>query len=100
MSEERDRREETERRRPAGGPVGTVLGLTVGPFGAAVGSLVDGDRFAFKFAFGAGGVDAGGPDRDGGGRDGLDEAVTVEVEDPAGRDADARDPSDGGESNS
>jgi hypothetical protein len=55
-------------------PIGTVFGATFGPFGAAVGSVVSEDRFAFKFSVGTG---ANGDD------DGFDEAnaATVEIED-------------------
>ena len=66
-------RSERDGERTESDPVGTMLGLSFGPFGAAVGSVVDRDRFAFKFAFGT------GADRDR--EEGLDGATTVEIED-------------------
>ena len=71
-------RSEREGERTASDPVGTMLGLSFGPFGAALGGVVDRDRFAFKVAFGT------GAERDR--EDGLDGATTVEIED-AGRTA-------------
>jgi hypothetical protein len=55
------------------GPVGTVLGATLGPFGAAIGVVVDEDRFAVRVP-----VDAGG--RAGPGTD--DGATAIEITDP------------------
>jgi len=36
------------------GPIGTVVGATLGPFGAAIGTLVDDTRFALKLSVGGG----------------------------------------------
>jgi len=56
--------------RRSGGPIGTVLGAALGPFGAAVGGVVDENRFAVTFSVGTGATS---------GRD--DEATTIEIED-------------------
>jgi hypothetical protein len=48
-------------------PVGIAIGSTLGPFSAAVGSVVSEDRFAFKLSVGAT-ADA-------------DEGTTIEIED-------------------
>ncbi|QLD86588.1 hypothetical protein HWV23_12905 [Natronomonas halophila] len=58
-------------------PVGTMLGASLGPIGAAVGAVVDEDRFAFKFSVGTGADD-----------DGMNDATTIEIED---KEADAED---------
>ncbi|MFQ3319007.1 MAG: hypothetical protein ACI8UR_001061 [Natronomonas sp.] len=55
-------------------PIGTVLGATFGPFGAAIGSVVDENRFAMTVSFGAGAMDDD---------DGLDDATAIEIEDDA-----------------
>jgi hypothetical protein len=65
--------DETPRRRSdRTNPVGIAIGSTLGPFSAAVGSVVSEDRFAFKLSVGAGSDD-----------DGFDEdnAATIEIED-------------------
>jgi hypothetical protein len=54
--------------RRSGGPIGTVLGATLGPFGAAVGGVVDENRFAVTLSVGTGAT---------GERD--DEATTIEI---------------------
>ncbi|WP_254839239.1 hypothetical protein [Natronomonas marina] len=63
--------------RPAG-PVGAVLGATLGPFGAAVGGVVDANRLAVKLSVGTG-------------ADADDDGTTIEIEAPESnekRDAD------------
>jgi len=68
--------DETPRRRSdRSNPVGIAIGSTLGPFSAAVGSVVSEDRFAFKLSVGAG--DNGDAD------DGFDDAdaTTIEIED-------------------
>lgn len=67
-------------RRGSRGPVGTVLGWTFGPFGAAVGSVVDENRFAFKLSIGAGGDRGRTDDRDRGTTIEIDDAADVDVE--------------------
>lgn len=74
MTEEpRDPRRETRDARTTdgrpNGPVGTVLGATLGPFGWAIGGVVGQDRLALKFSVGTGSTS----DRDDG--------VTVEIDD-------------------
>lgn len=65
---------ETRRRR---GPIGTVLGATLGPFGAAIGTVIDEDRVALTFSLGTG---AGSGDENGGTTLASD-ATTIEIED-------------------
>jgi hypothetical protein len=67
MTEHTQSTDEQSRRR---GPIGTVIGATLGPFGAAVGTVVDDTRFALKLSVGGGG----------GASDGA-EGTTIEVED-------------------
>ena len=57
------------------GPIGTVVGATLGPFGAAVGTVVDDTRLALKLS--VGGTGSGG--------DGVDrvESTTIEIQDAA-----------------
>jgi hypothetical protein len=55
------------------GPIGTVVGATLGPFGAAVGTVVDDTRFALKLSVGGTGSGGGGVDRV--------ESTTIEIED-------------------
>lgn len=74
MTDQRSEEPE-ERRRATDGPVGTMLGTTVGPFGFALGSVIDRNRAAFAFAFGTGASRRRG--------DGLDDAATVEVTAPS-----------------
>jgi len=58
------------------GPIGTVVGATLGPFGAAVGTVVDDTRFALKLS--VGGTGSGGSrDHDSG------DGTTIEIEDAA-----------------
>ncbi|MCY4731438.1 hypothetical protein KY092_12835 [Natronomonas gomsonensis] len=67
--------DETPRRRTdRSNPVGIAIGSTLGPFSAAVGSVVSENRFAFKLAVGAGAND----DAD----DGFDEdnAATIDIQ--------------------
>ena len=54
------------------GPIGTVVGATLGPFGAAFGTVVDDTRFALKLSAGGGG----------GASDGA-VGTTIEIEDAA-----------------
>ena len=54
------------------GPIGTVVGATLGPFGAAVGTVVDDTRFALMLSVGGGG----------GASDGA-EGTKIEIEDAA-----------------
>ncbi|MUV86680.1 hypothetical protein GJ631_08895 [Natronomonas sp. CBA1123] len=66
--------DETPRRRSdRTNPVGIAIGSTLGPFSAAVGSVVSEDRFAFKLSVGAGRDDD----------DGFDDAdaTTIKIED-------------------
>jgi hypothetical protein len=65
MSDKKRNREERT------GPIGTIVGATLGPLGAAVGTVVDEDRFAFKLSVGT--------DADEGG--GMADATTIEIED-------------------
>ena len=70
--------DETPRRRSdRTNPVGIAIGSALGPFSAAVGSVVSEDRFAFKLSVGA------GSDED----DGFDEdnATTIEIKDEDGQ---------------
>jgi hypothetical protein len=85
----RERSEQEGERRTASDPVGTMLGLTFGPFGAAVGSVVDSDRFAMKFSFGTGARDAARGD-------GLEDATTVEIVDASDADSTATDDGESG----
>lgn len=71
-SQERSGERRAERDR-AGGPFGTVVGWSFGPFGAAIGGVVDANRFALKVSFGA--------DRDLDGSVGTDRGTTIEIED-------------------
>ena len=57
------------------GPIGTVVGATLGPFGAAVGTVVDDTRFALKLSVGGTGS--------GGGASDVAESTTIEIEDAA-----------------
>jgi hypothetical protein len=71
--------DETPRRRSdRTNPVGIAIGSTLGPFSAAVGSVVSEDRFAFKLSVGAG--------NNGDGDDGFDDAdaTTIEIENADG----------------
>lgn len=61
------------------GPIGTVLGATLGPFGAAVGSVVDENRFGLRFAFGSGASTDESADS-------SDAGTTIEIEDSEGGD--------------
>jgi hypothetical protein len=58
------------------GPIGTVVGATLGQFGAAVGTVVDDTRLALKLSVGGRGS-GGSPDRDSG------EGTTIDIEDAA-----------------
>jgi hypothetical protein len=58
-------------REESAGPVGTMVGATLGPLGAAVGTVVDENRLAFKFSIGT------NADDDDGGAD----ATSIEIED-------------------
>jgi len=64
------------------GPIGTVVGATLGPFGAAVGTVVDETRFALRLSVGTG---AGGR---GGSESAAGRATTIDIEDPRNADAD------------
>jgi hypothetical protein len=82
-----DRNAERERERADSGttgPVGTMFGAAFGPFGAAVGSVVDANRVAFTFSFGTGVPGSSGRSED----DGLRDAATIEIE-GTGQDQDA-----------
>jgi hypothetical protein len=63
--------------RSTDGPVGAMLGAAFGPFGAAVGSVVDANRIAFSVRIGTGADDSGSGCA-------LDDAATVDVEEPDG----------------
>lgn len=71
-SQERSEERWAERDR-TGGPIGTIVGWSLGPFGAAIGGVVDANRFALKVSFGA--------DRDLDGSVGTDRGTTIEIED-------------------
>jgi hypothetical protein len=60
-------------------PLGTMLGASLCPLGAAVGAVVDEDRFALKFSIGTNADDA----------DGMDDATTIEIVDSDEEKADA-----------
>lgn len=66
-------------REESGGPIGTMVGATLGPLGAAVGTVVDEDRFALKFSIGTNANDD----------DGMDDATTIEIVDSEEEKADA-----------
>ncbi|MEF8807128.1 hypothetical protein [Natronomonas sp.] len=61
------------------GPIGTMIGASLGPLGAAVGTVVDENRFALKFSIGTNADDD----------DGMDDATTIEIEDSDEEKADA-----------
>jgi hypothetical protein len=66
-------------REESAGPIGTMVGATLGPLGAAVGTVVNEDRFAFKLSVGTGANDD----------DGMDDATTIEIEEAATEDESA-----------
>ena len=59
MTEHTQSTDEKGRRR---GPIGTVVRATVGPLGAAAGTVVDGTRFALKLSVGGTGSGGGASD--------------------------------------
>jgi hypothetical protein len=71
MTENTQSTDEQGRRR---GPIRSVVGATLGPFGAAVGTIVDDTRFALKLSVGGTGSGGSG-DHDSG------EGTTIEIED-------------------
>ena len=75
-SEEAERGRDRDRDRRTTGPFGTMFGATFGPFGAAVGSVVDANRMAFTFSFGT-----GVPGATRRGDEDLEDAATIEIED-------------------
>lgn len=52
-------------------PIGTMIGASLGPLGAAVGTVVDENRLAVTFSIGTNADDD----------DGMDDATTIEIED-------------------
>lgn len=83
---------ETEEQASGGGAIGTVVGATIGPFGAALGTVVDDTRFALKLS--VGGVSAGDTTDPGAGTSGTGidpDATTVEIADADGPDSGAAD---------
>lgn len=89
--DERDQKRSEERldeRGRTGGPIGTVIGWSLGPFGAAIGGVVDADRFALKVSVGA--------DRNLDGTVRTADGTTIEIEDETARGVE-EDGSDDGE---
>lgn len=82
--------EGTDRRR---GPVGTVVGATLGPVGAALGTVVDDTRFALTFSVGMG---ADRTDGDGTTGRGPDRGTTIEIDGAEGGGAASSDSGPGG----
>lgn len=76
-------------RQPAQGPVGTVLGWSLGPFGAAVGGVVDANRVAFKLSVGAGADRSRSGDHDRGTTIEIDDGERTDEAGPAGEDPDS-----------
>ncbi|MFT4882704.1 MAG: hypothetical protein ACI8U4_000198 [Natronomonas sp.] len=61
------------------GPIGTMIGASLGPLGAAVGTVVDENRLAVTVSIGTNADDD----------DGMDDATTIEIEDSEEEKADA-----------
>lgn len=93
QSSDAEREADEER---TGGAIGTVVGATIGPFGAALGTVVDDTTFALKLSMGGARSAAGsGPDGaaaragDASGEPLAADATTIEIEDAEPVEADS-----------